>query len=205
PALHEPRTGPGAARRGRSPQRHLLPRRDPLRTPHAPVFTGQDRQELLRQITLEEPRPPRRLNPEIPVDLETIVLKAMSKDPESRYATARDLADDLRRYLDLKPIHARRPSPWAHLMKWSRRHAAAVIAALVLSLVAVVGLSVATLLIWKAQTRAEQAYQSEAQLRRKARKAVDEMYGQVAEQLVNKKLEPDAIRRNLLERALSYY
>ena len=75
-----------------------------------PAFGGRDRQELLRQIAHEEPAPPRRLNPAIPRDLETIVLKAMAKEPESRYATAQELADDLRRFLEHKPIQARRPT-----------------------------------------------------------------------------------------------
>ena len=78
-----------------------------------PAFGGQDREELLRQVTLEEPRPPRRFNPSVPVDLETIVLKAMAKESFERYATARELADDLRRFLDFKPIKARRPTRFA--------------------------------------------------------------------------------------------
>ncbi len=71
----------------------------------APVYAGRDRQEILRRIAFEEPRPPRRLNPSIPVDLETIVLKAMAKDPAGRYASAQDLADDLGRFCSsAKPI-----------------------------------------------------------------------------------------------------
>ena len=57
-----------------------------------PAFNGRDHQELLRQIALDEPIKPRRINPSIPRDLETIVLKAMAKDPSSRYATAQELA-----------------------------------------------------------------------------------------------------------------
>ena len=76
-----------------------------------PVFTGKDRRELLRQITQDEPVSPRRIDRAIPRDLETIVMKSMSKEPERRYPTARDLADDLRRFLDDQPIQARPPSP----------------------------------------------------------------------------------------------
>ena len=65
---------------------------------------------MLRQIAFEEPQPPRRLNKAIPAELETIVLKAMEKNPADRYATAQELADDLRRFLDDQPIRARRPS-----------------------------------------------------------------------------------------------
>src|SRR5205823_7117181 len=64
-----------------------------------PVFNGRDRQELLRQIAFEAPKPPRRLNRAIPAELETIVLKALEKNPTDRYATAQELADDLERYL----------------------------------------------------------------------------------------------------------
>jgi serine/threonine protein kinase/serine phosphatase RsbU (regulator of sigma subunit) len=71
-----------------------------------PVFPGRDRQELLRQIAFEEPRPPWRLNPAIPTELETIILKAMEKNPADRYATAQDVADDLERFLKEEPIRA---------------------------------------------------------------------------------------------------
>ena len=60
-----------------------------------PAFDGRDHHELLRQIATDEPVPPRRLNPAIPRDLETIVLKAMAKDLSHRYATAQELAADL--------------------------------------------------------------------------------------------------------------
>ncbi len=60
-----------------------------------PVFEGSDRRELLRRIAQEEPRRPRAVQPAVPRDLETIILKAMAKEPAARYATAEDLADDL--------------------------------------------------------------------------------------------------------------
>src|SRR5207245_7941430 len=75
-----------------------------------PVFNGRDRQELLRQIAFEEPCPPRRLNRAIPAELETIVLKALEKNPQERYASAGELADDLGHFLQDEPIRARRPT-----------------------------------------------------------------------------------------------
>ncbi|MDG3004839.1 protein kinase [Paludisphaera sp. Pla2] len=88
-----------------------------------PAFDADDRQELVRRILDGEPtRPkrPKRIRPSIPRDLETIVLKAMEKEPAARYPSAATRADDLRRFLDDQPIRAaarrrpRRPSrnPW---------------------------------------------------------------------------------------------
>jgi tetratricopeptide (TPR) repeat protein len=107
-----------------------------------PAFGGTDRQELLRQVAFEEPIAPRKLTRGIPAELETIVLKAMEKSPADRYATAQELADDLRNFLEDRPIHARRPGLHQRLRKWARRHQAAVSAAavcLLVSLAAVAG------------------------------------------------------------------
>jgi serine/threonine protein kinase len=82
-----------------------------------PAIDGQDRQEVLRKIAQDEPVPPRRHNPAIPRELETILLKAMNKEPGDRYATAQELADDLRRFLEDKPIRARRPTLWERAVK----------------------------------------------------------------------------------------
>lgn len=104
-----------------------------------PAFTGNDRQDLLRQIAFEEPVAPRKVRKGVPAELETIVLKAMEKNPADRYATAQECADDLRRFLDDRPVLARRPTPAQRLRKWCRRHPAAVrSAAVVLALLAAV-------------------------------------------------------------------
>jgi serine/threonine protein kinase len=102
-----------------------------------PAFGGTDRQELLRQIAFEEPKPPRRLNKAVPAELETIVLKAMEKSPTDRYGTAQEMADDLRRFLEDKPIRARRPTAVQRLGKWCRRHKAVVWASAAVVLMAV--------------------------------------------------------------------
>ena len=72
-----------------------------------PIFAGRDRSELLRQIANDEPRAPRSVVATVPVELETIVLKSLAKDPADRYATCKQLADDLQRYLDDQTILAR--------------------------------------------------------------------------------------------------
>src|SRR5205807_8072329 len=92
----------------------------------------------LRQIAFEEPRPPRRLNKSIPRELETIVCKALEKNPVHRYGTAQELADDLRRFLEDKPIRARRPSWGQVAARWGRRHRPLVGAAVVVLVMAVV-------------------------------------------------------------------
>jgi tetratricopeptide (TPR) repeat protein len=103
-----------------------------------PAFDGSDRQELLRQVAFEEPAAPRKLDRGVPAELETIVLKAMEKNPHDRYGTAQELADDLRRFLDDRPIQARRPSLRQVAAKWARRHRAVVWAAAAVLLIAAV-------------------------------------------------------------------
>jgi serine/threonine protein kinase len=77
---------------------------------------------LLHQVLYEEPRPPRRLNDKIPPDLETICLKALAKSPARRYATARELAEDLRRFLHGEPIQARPVGRVERLWRWCQRN-----------------------------------------------------------------------------------
>ena len=111
-----------------------------------PAYDGCDRAELLHQMAFDEPKPPRSLEPVLPRDLETIVLKALAKDVANRYATAHDLADDLRRFLEQRPIQARRPSLWKRAEKWARRHKTLVGSLVVLATLATVsGAIVATL------------------------------------------------------------
>lgn len=87
-----------------------------------PAFTDSNRQELLRRVAADDPRPPRAIAPAIPCDLETILLKAISKDPATRYSAAGRMAEDLRRFLQDEPIAARRPSWRERAAKWVRRH-----------------------------------------------------------------------------------
>jgi serine/threonine protein kinase/WD40 repeat protein len=105
-----------------------------------PAFPGNDRQDVLRRIADEEPPAPRRLSPAIPADLETVVLKAMTKQATERYATAQELADDLRRWLEDKPIVARRPTRVQRAQRWARRHQRLVASVAAAAVVLVVGL-----------------------------------------------------------------
>jgi serine/threonine protein kinase len=98
-------------------------------------FRG-NRRMLLLQVLQDEPRQPRRLNDKVPRDLETICLKAMAKTPARRYATAQELADDLRRWLAGEPIKARPVGMAERLWRWCRRNpvAAGLLVAMSLSL-----------------------------------------------------------------------
>jgi serine/threonine protein kinase len=79
-------------------------------------------QMLLQQLLHDEPQRPRSVNQSLPRDLETICLKAMAKEAPRRYATARDMADDLRRFLRDEPIRARRITRLAYARSWCRRN-----------------------------------------------------------------------------------
>src|SRR5262249_19501057 len=73
-----------------------------------PPFIGNSRDQILAQIVQKEPKPPRSLNKKVPLDLETICLKALEKDPDRRYQTAGAMAEDLRRFVNRFEISARR-------------------------------------------------------------------------------------------------
>jgi serine/threonine protein kinase/WD40 repeat protein len=87
-----------------------------------PPFQGQSAAELVEQIGNREPTALRQFDPRIPRDLETIVLKTLSKRPADRYATAAELAEDLERFLHLEPVRARRISAAGRLWRFTRRH-----------------------------------------------------------------------------------
>jgi tetratricopeptide (TPR) repeat protein len=123
-----------------------------------PAFEGEDRQELLRQIAFEEPTAPRRLHNAIPAELEIIVLKAMDKEPAERYATAKEMAEDLRFFLQDKPIHAKRPSLAKRILKYLRRHRTTAWAAGVGLMIALLTLSISSFLLWQEKERVKLAF-----------------------------------------------
>lgn len=106
-----------------------------------PAFPDTTPHQLIQRITHTDPPALRKLDPSIPADLEIIVAKAAARDPDHRYQTAAELADDLRRFLDDRPIHARRISAAEQVWRWCRRNrlvaglAAAAVALLVITTV----------------------------------------------------------------------
>ncbi|MBI4600497.1 MAG: serine/threonine protein kinase [Planctomycetes bacterium] len=106
-----------------------------------PAFSERDRAQLLRKVAAEEPPAPRRLDRTIPRDLETVVLKAIAKEPAQRYGSARAMAEDLNRFLEGRPVEARRSHVLARLARWCARNSlAAALTAAVLSLLVVVAI-----------------------------------------------------------------
>jgi serine/threonine protein kinase len=181
-----------------------------------PAFSGQDRQELVRRISLEEPRRLRSLNKDIPSELEIIVLKAMEKDPADRYATSQELADDLRRHLENRPILARRPTVTQRMRKFIRRHSAvAATAGVALALLLVMtslGLLWNNLMIRHEQerTREEQERTQAANERLRANldlslKTLDEIYLKVLEVRLPRDREAAQENQDLLTKALGFY
>lgn len=183
-----------------------------------PPFEGRDRNALIRQIAEDDPAPPRELDHAVPPELETIVLKALRKDPADRYGTAQELADDLQRHLDGRPILARRPTPAERLRAWSRRHPSIVGAmAVALVLLSVASLVSAALVrreqakTLAEQRKAESAYgrerqrAEEAEARfRLARRSVDELI-RVSEEELAHRPGMEGLRKRLLASALAYY
>jgi serine/threonine protein kinase/tetratricopeptide (TPR) repeat protein len=155
-----------------------------------PAVVGADRAEIIRRISEQEPEPIRRLNPAVPVDLATIVTKALSKEPSKRYETAQQLGDDLGRFLEGRPIAARPVGPVARTWRWCRRKPvpASLAAALVLALI--VGFTGITWNWWKAQSAERRALREAAN----ARAAEQEARTQSA--------KADAINRFLIDKLL---
>jgi eukaryotic-like serine/threonine-protein kinase len=106
-----------------------------------PAFEASDRHELMRRVMSEQPERLRGLVPNIPRDLETIIQKAIDRDPAQRYVTAAALAEDLQRFLDDKPIKARRVNAAEQAWRWARRNPAVASLAVGLMLALVAGLA----------------------------------------------------------------
>src|SRR5207247_2250776 len=131
-------------------------------------FTSTDGKALLHQVLHEEPAPLRSHDPAVPAELETIVLKAMAKAPEDRYATAGELAEDLRRFLAGEPIKARRATLWQRGWRWLARNPSLVVSAVVVLALTAVGSLLAAWLIAQEQGKTELAYKAEQGQRREA-------------------------------------
>jgi WD40 repeat protein len=114
-----------------------------------PPFRAATMLETLELVRSADPVPPGRLLPKLPRDLETVCLKCLHKDPKKRYATAQELADDLRRFLSHQPIRARRTGLAERLWRWCRRNPAVAVLASAVAALLVLGAVGVTLAVWR--------------------------------------------------------
>src|SRR5439155_26631303 len=120
-----------------------------------PPFRGETPMDTVLQVMRDEPVSPRRLQPKVSRDLETICLKCLQKDPKRRYASALALADDLQRYLNDVPILARPVSTVQRMIKWSKRRPTAAALLAVAILTATLALATSIVVNFKLNAAAE--------------------------------------------------
>jgi eukaryotic-like serine/threonine-protein kinase len=166
-----------------------------------PGYDAESRGALLQQVAAAEPPPPRKIDGRIPPDLNTIVEKAIAREPDRRYATAALLADDLQRFLDDRPVAARRTGPVGHAWRWCRRNPAFAGLSSGTLAVLLVGSSV---IFWQWRLTDHQRRIAEANFT-KARDAVDDCFSKVTGDPAFQEPGMEAARQVLLKAALKYY
>ncbi|MFG0290905.1 MAG: serine/threonine protein kinase [Rhodopirellula sp. JB044] len=176
-----------------------------------PAIQGDGYREMLNNVALHEPPAPRSIDPALPIELDTIVRKAMAKLPSERYGSAGDFADDLQAWLDDKPITAKPPTVIERLAKWRRRNSGLVAVAGGLLLFASLGLLITTLMIWREQRHTANALQREMHQReqaqrsfQQARNAVD-TFSSLSESELAYRPDLQDLRRSFLETSLAFY
>ena len=169
-----------------------------------PVVNGPNRQLIQQRIQSLEPRLPRHIQTSIPVDLETIVLKTLQKDPLDRYATAQQLADDLQRFLTCQPILARRPTLLVRSKKWMQRHVAWV-ALLSLLLCVTTFLAIATsIVLVRARAAVEREHAVAERQVELTQNAIDTLLTEIADEFKDAP-QTTELQRTLLDSAVRFY
>jgi hypothetical protein len=138
-----------------------------------PPVSGTTPQEVLQSLLHREPISPRRLDRKIPRDLETLLLKAMARRPEDRYASAQALADDLRRYLDHRPLSARRVGLVGRSLRWARRNPVVTTLSAVLALLMLSFLMISAQQALRAQREMRRALEAEMMAREAMHRALE--------------------------------
>ncbi len=164
-------------------------------------FKASDIHETLKQVVADEPIPARRLNPNVPIEIDTIVAKCLEKEPERRYQTASQLADELERFLEGKPIHARPSSVFAKIAKWARRNRGLATAAslAIVSTLVTLGVSIYG---WQ---RTSQLLRTSTALSQTTLAALDDMTQAIDEEPAFSLPDVAQTRRQLLTRVLDHY
>jgi len=173
-----------------------------------PPFRGAGVMETLKQVLENEPVALRVMSKTIPRDLETICHKCLQKEPEKRYATAQELADELGRFLRGEPILAQPISPLARAWRWCLRNpvvASTSAAALFGLILALIASTVGYVKTSAALAESEISRQLAEESNRQAMEAVNDLFTQVSENTLLNKPGLQPLRKELLGRALTYY
>lgn len=136
-----------------------------------PPFRGASVVETLDQVRTREPVPPSRVQAGVPLDLETVCLKCLRKEPEGRYASAAELADDLDRYQNGEPVRARPVGASERALKWVRRNPALAGALAAVALALTAGATASYLGYLEARTQTDLARQNQTEAEAQARLA----------------------------------
>jgi tetratricopeptide (TPR) repeat protein len=172
------------------------------------AFDESDRNKLIAQVLHDEPPPPRRLDPTVPRDLETIIHKAIARDPAQRYQTPAGLAEDLQRFLDDRPIRARRLGLMQRGWRWCRRNPALAIVSAGLIFVMLGGVAGIGWQWLRAESEATNARNERNEANQNfalARQAVEDYLAKVTENKRLKEADFHALRKELLQAALPFY
>jgi serine/threonine-protein kinase len=169
---------------------HLLAGRAP--------FAADDPDTLLGNVQLGRFDAPRAVKGDVPKALEAICLKAMARQPYDRYATARELADDVERFLADEPVKARPDSIVGRIGRWTRKHRGAVVSAGVGLMAIALSLGLGVVLLNAANQRAERNFEL-------ARNAIRDYYVTISEDTLLEQPGMQPLREKLLRQALAYY
>ena len=169
-----------------------------------PAIQGVEGPALLRTIELEAPVKLKKLCPGLPLDVQTLVEKAMTKHRDDRYATADMFAQDLRRASSGYPILASRLSPLVLAWRWAENRRNLVLAGTAVMLAAIIGLTVSVVMINLARSETEVSLRNAKQNWSRARLAVDELGSELAEELVGVP-GAEGVRKLALKKTLDYY
>jgi serine/threonine-protein kinase len=180
-----------------------------------PPFRAESPTETMFQVLTADLLSPRRLQPKLPVDLETICLKCLEKDPARRYRSAQELADDLGHFLAGEPIIARPVSSLGRTVKWVRRQPAlaALLAVVVTGIFTVLAVAIAFNIRLQRAHNLSESRRIEAEEQggkalanlRKAREAVDQMLTRVGYDRLAAVPHLETLRRDLLKDARQFY
>ncbi|MEM7557798.1 MAG: serine/threonine-protein kinase [Planctomycetota bacterium] len=189
------------------------------------AFDAADRLQLIEQIANLEPRRPREIDRHLPLDLETIILKAMDKEPKRRYQSAAEMLADLNRFCDDQSIAARRTTPVERLVRWGRRNKA-VSAAIALMAILIIVLSLGSYEILRqrntAETNLQESIRQEGEAKKnlelaveqqriaeanmqKAIDAVSTYYTTVSQETLLNEPRMEGLRSKLLESATDFF